>query len=345
MKSIILNNITYDLERSKKKLTTKLPEWEQDIFLFLVDWFSDTKTVKVQTSGSTGTPKIIERSKDAMTNSASMTGMFLGLSENQSALLNLPAKYIAGKMMLVRAMVWQLRLDYIKPQNNLPALDKEYFFGAMTPSQVNASFSQIRFIKKLIIGGAPIPLELEQKISTITNSSIYSSYGMTETLSHIALRKITKPLNLEYALLPNVDVSTDDRDCLIIKAPLLLEDSIVTNDIVQITSPKSFIWKGRFDHVINSGGIKVFPESIEQKLSTHISLPFYICGIPDSKWGTKVALIIEGKPFNTDQLKIILKTVLQKTEVPKQIYFLPTFIHTENGKLNRIKTSELLDHQ
>ena len=241
MKSIVLNNTLYDLERSKKKLTTRLPSWEQDIFLFLVEWFSDTDVIEVQTSGSTGTPKRIKRLKASMINSAKMTGSFLALQHNDSALLCLPAKYIAGKMMLVRAIVWELQLDYLQPQNTLARLGKGYRFVAMTPSQANANLSQIHRIQNLIIGGAPISLDLEEKLSMITTSSIYSSYGMTETVSHIALRRIKKPINSEYIILPHVSISSNEQGCLIIHAPQLISDSITTNDIVQITFSRDFI--------------------------------------------------------------------------------------------------------
>jgi O-succinylbenzoic acid--CoA ligase len=345
MKSIVLNNDTYNLERAKKKLTSPLPNWERDIFLFLVDWFSNTYTIQVQTSGSTGTPKLIERSKEAMINSALMTGTYLSLNSEDTALLCLPAKYIAGKMMIVRSIVWGLKLDYLKPQNILPSFDKKYSFGAMTPSQANANLSQIHLIQNLIIGGAPISPKLEQELSTQTTSSIYSSYGMTETVSHIALRRIKSPFNMEYMILPDVRVEIDNRNCLIIHAPKLHKHPITTNDIVQIKSSKSFIWKGRYDHIINSGGIKISPEILEQKLTQYISLPFFVSGIQDEKWGARVVLIIEGNSFDTTQLEFTINLNLEKHEIPKYIYFLSQFVYTTNGKLNRKETFKLLSFQ
>lgn len=341
-KTIILNNETYDLVKCRKKIQSEIPDWERDIFTFLIEWFSDAQEIEIQTSGSTGEPKKIKRSKQAMINSALMTGTFLELQKGQKALLCLPAKYIAGKMMLVRGIVHQLHLEYVIPKN-MVSISNGYDFCAMTPAQVEASFDQIQHLKKLIIGGAPISQKLEAQLKNIDESDIYATYGMTETVSHIALRKIDITNDDAYYTLPNINISTDHRDCLIIQAPKLTPHTLNTNDIVEITSPSSFVWKGRLDFVINSGGVKLFPEKIESKIESLISKSFFISNLPDEKWGEKVILIIEDSPYDTFALLKDLQQHLTKIELPKTIYFIPKFQYTPNGKLNRLATKNLLN--
>jgi len=336
--SITLNNTEFDLKKSIQKLEGNLPEWEHDLFSFLVGWFSDTKTIEVQTSGSTGTPKMISKSKTAMRNSAVMTGEFFGFTNRKNALLCLPVKYIAGKMMLVRAIEWALELDYIEPKTVMDIPKKEYYFSAMTPAQVESNLASISNIKNLIIGGAPISSLLEKKLIE-TQGNKYATYGMTETVSHIALRKIG---DIDYQTLSNISISVDKRNCLVIHAPKLLNEPIITNDLIEITSEKSFIWKGRLDHVINSGGVKISPELLEKKISDFISSPFFIAGFPDEKWGEKVVLLIESNSFNTLSLISSMENILPKTDVPKAIYFLDSFQYTENGKLRRKETLQLV---
>ncbi|UTW67302.1 AMP-binding protein [bacterium SCSIO 12643] len=341
--TIILNGTPYDIERCREKIGASIPDWEKDIFHFLIEWFSDSTEIEIQTSGSTGQPKKIKRTKQSMINSALMTGKFLGLQDSSKALLCLPSKYIAGKMMLVRAITLGLQMDYVAPQNSIHIIGK-YDFCAMTPSQVEASFDHISSIKKLIIGGAPISqkLEFELKSKTSSTSKIYATYGMTETVSHIALRKIDLTNDLAYHTLPNISISQDDRDCLVINAPKITTSTLTTNDIVDITSPTSFIWKGRFDHVINSGGVKLFPEKIEAKIESLIDAPYFISSLPDEKWGHKVVLIIESSSLDTTSLLKSVKTQLNKLEIPKEVFYIPQFQYTPNGKLNRSATMKRL---
>ena len=337
-KKIILQSTEYDLQKSILKLQENLPNWERDIFLFLTTWFSDSAVIEVQTSGSTGVPKLISKQKLALQNSALMTGEFFGFSNGKTALLCLPAKYIAGKMMLVRAIEWGLKLDYIEPKNNLQLPNKSFFFAAMTPPQVEANFDTLTNLENLIIGGAPVSLALERKLMELPTKS-FATYGMTETVSHIALRKIGEN---NYTVLPSIAISKDDRNCLIINAPKLLAEPISTNDIVEITSSNTFIWKGRADNIINSGGLKISPEIIEGKIASFIQRSYFVAGITDKKWGEKVALIIEGDSFKTDKLVCDMQTILPKTHVPKNLFFVNKFQYTENGKLKRKETLNLV---
>ena len=335
--SILLNNVLYNYQDVLVKLNGSMPNWERDIFIFLKEWFSTNEVIDITTSGSTGKPKIITREKKHLIESAKMTGEFFSFSPKKTALLCLPAKYIAGKMMLVRAIEWNLSLDYIEPKLQLDIPDKEYYFSAMTPQQIEASIHQISNIKSIIIGGAPISPSLEKELITLPNN-LFATYGMTETVSHIALRKLTPTQNNIYITLPNVSLSTNVNSCLIINAPNLLDIPITTTDIVELKSPTSFIWIGRNDFIINSGGVKIFPEKLESIISHLINSPYFLFGKPDDKWGQKVILIIEGTPFNTSNLETALQADLSAIELPKEIIFTSKFSRTKNGKLNRAAT-------
>ena len=215
--------------------------------------------------------------------------------------------------------------------------EKNYFFSAMTPQQAEDNLSQLSSIQNLIVGGAAIGNSLEKALSNLA-CNCFATYGMTETVSHIALRKIGAE---EYQILPEISISKDERECLKISAPKLLNEPITTNDLVEITSENSFIWKGRFDNVINSGGVKFTPETIERKIANLIDSPFFIIGVPDEKWGEKVVLVIEEKPFDPESLLSKIEKTLPKIQAPKQIIFSDEFKYTENGKLKRKETIAL----
>ena len=313
--------------------------FEREIGDFLFDWLNDKPFVVVNTSGSTGKPKEIHLLKENIINSAKATGGFFNLQEEDSALLCLPAQFIAGKMMLVRAMVLGLELDYVKPDSNpLSGVTKNYDFAAMIPLQAQNSLAKLGQIEQLIVGGAPINLQLDKALGESDNV-VYGTYGMTETITHIAVRKCGEP---NFKALPNVSLTKDKRECLVIDAPLISEEKVITNDIVELTSENEFNWLGRYDSVINSGGVKLIPEQIALGLSPLIKKRFFITGLPDDSLGEKVVLLVEGKEEPELLQKIKLQSKLSKFEIPKAIHFLPEFVETDNGKLNRIKTLELL---
>lgn len=318
-------------------------EYQQHIGSFLMDWIDESEYVSVKTSGSTGKPKKIKLKKEYMINSALATGEFFKIKKKTTALLCLPANYIAGKMMLVRAMVLGWKLDIVPPKMNpLDAVFKQYDFCAMVPLQLDNSLNRLHLIKKLIVGGGKVSAQLAKRVEDV-DTKIYETYGMTETITHIAARrinpkdKIVKP----FKVLPNVKVSIDERDCLKIVAPNVADMPIITNDIVTLQTYKKFIWKGRYDNVINSGGIKMFPEEIEGKLQNLISQRFIISSIPNEALGNKVILIIESDASrieNNIEKTIRELEVLSKYEIPKEIFYLPKFVETENGKIQRQKT-------
>lgn len=311
-----------------------------EIHVFLLDWFSDEKTITVQTSGSTGIPKSIQLKKELMINSAEATGVCFGLQENITALSCLPTEYIAGKMMLIRALTLGWNLDIIEPNSNpLEKVNKQYDFSAMVPLQLENSLSNIGLIKKVIVGGGAVSSSLQEKLQNIS-TQIFATYGMTETITHIAIKKLNhiKIYPNFYQTLPNVTIYKDERNCLVIDAPKVADQIIFTNDVVRLISDTQFEWLGRFDNVINSGGIKLHPEKIEEKLSKIISNRFFVTGIKDEKLGEKLILIVEGK----QQEMYLQNAQLSKFEIPKEIYFIDQFIETKTGKIQRTKTMNLL---
>ena len=330
-----------DLSEVSYSLIKEGEEFEKNIGEFLLDWIDDSPTISVQTSGSTGAPKTIVLKKVQMQNSALATGSYFNLSPKSSSLLCLPATYIAGKMMLVRAMVLGLDIHFVEPTSNpLENSKRSFDFGAMVPLQVAISLPKLSLLQKLIIGGAPISDSLRKEIIGISNAS-YETYGMTETITHIAV----KPLNngvaddAPFSILPDVEISKDDRGCLVINAPKIADETVVTNDVIELVSETEFKWLGRFDNVINSGGIKLSPEQVEAKLSNILDQPFFIASLPDAKLGEQLVLVIEGTMKENDVLKKITSSpLLSKYEVPRQIKTIPVFLRTESGQVMRKET-------
>lgn len=312
-------------------------EYLRDTGHFILHWFDENDFVHVQTSGTTGTPKLIAIKKQAMVYSALATGEFFKLAPGDKALCCLPVKYIAGKMMLVRAFVLGLAVDLVAPKSNPMEVNTTiYDFVAMVPLQVEKSMHQLHQIKKIIIGGAKVSAELASKLKNI-NTAVYETYSMTETVTHIASKRVGEKT---FQLLPNVSISIDDRNCLVISAPRLNPEIIVTNDVVTLLSDTEFIWEGRIDNVINSGGIKLFPEAIEEQLSGKLSGRFFIGAIADQILGEKLVLVIEGEPYILDPTVF---DSLSKYEKPKAIYFIPSFIETETGKIKRKEIMKILN--
>ncbi|MCK5816210.1 MAG: AMP-binding protein [Flavobacteriaceae bacterium] len=330
---------------NKNELLCFSKEISEELFLFVSDFLNEEDTIKLQTSGSTGTPKVIEVRKEFMLNSALATSVFFNLKENSTALLCMNPKFIGAKMMLVRAMLLGWKLDIITPSlNPLKEVNKTYDFCAMVPMQVFGSLEELHKIKTLIIGGGTVSFDLKKALQKVP-THCFSTYGMTETVSHIAVRRITnEELRIEnYSVFPNIIISKDKRNCLIITAPKIASEEIQTNDIVEIISDSEFKWLGRYDSIINSGGIKLIPEQIEEKLSEIIEQRFFISSLPDTILGEKVVLIVEGKE-NDDVILNKVKNLksLSKYEVPKEVYFIPQFIETETKKIQRKKTLDLV---
>jgi len=325
-----------------------LQEWEKELYLFLNEWFSDSDFVLAQTSGSTGDPKPIELPKLVMQKSAERTIEYFGLQKNNRLLLSLPCRYIAGKMMVVRAIVGQMNLITVNPATDFYFLEHEKFdFGAMVPNQVFKLSEQpsgkekLQNIRNLLVGGSAISTVLESQISQLS-SRVVITYGMTETASHIAIRELSGNQRSDfYHCLPGISVSLGENDCLQIHHPEFTEP-IQTNDLAELQSTVSFRILGRVDSVIISGGIKYSPESLEKKLESIISRRFVISSVPDEKLGEQLILIIEGKSFDTHILKQKIALILTPYESPKSIWFIDLFPETNSGKIIRSDIKKML---
>lgn len=315
-------------------------DFEQAIADFMLTFLDETSVVELTTSGSTGTPKPIQLKKKHMLASAQATADFFDIKAGTHALLCMPARFVAGKMMLVRAMLMGWHLDAIEPSKNALESDKTYDFVAMTPYQVYHSFSDLEKAKLILVGGGALDTEMEEKIQNLS-TRFYASYGMTETSSHVALRPINgKDKSEVYKAISNVSFSTDERSCLVIHAPKVCDEILTTNDVVDLLSSTSFIWKGRFDSVINSGGVKIHPEEVEKKLSKVLSENFFISYLPDAELGNKVILIVESdKVIQNEKLQKAF-TTLEKYEVPKQVFYTSKFEWTDTGKIQREQTRQ-----
>lgn len=322
-------------------------EFEKKIIGFLKEWLSGTETVKVQTSGSTGTPKVFDIEKKKMIASAEMTCDFLGLKEGDTALLCLPIEYISGKMMIVRSMVRKFKLRVTVPAiKPLEEIDHQIDFCAMTPLQVENSLDKLYLIKNLIIGGAAVSENLKEKIfdeiGAENSQRIFETYGMSETLSHIALKQIYPVSDAFFTAFENVDISTDERGCLKIFAPYLDAEILQTNDLVEIKNGNQFRFLGRIDHVINSGGAKIFPEQLEALVKKEIPNEVVFLGVEDESLGQKLILVIEGQESQEIIDKIQEIKFEKKFHKPKEIIFVEKIPRTPNGKINRTELKNLL---
>ncbi|MDA1176388.1 MAG: AMP-binding protein [Bacteroidetes bacterium] len=336
-----MNNKNYSFETISayaQNLIKTGTENECNLGLFILNWVDENEHIDLQTSGTTSEPKVITISKTAFVNSAKSTGSFFNLSPGDSALCCLPFSYVAAKMMFVRAWVLGLKLDFIEPSSHpLQYLTKVYDFSAMVPLQVHNCFSKINKIKTLLIGGAHVSDSLANKLKD-HSSAVFETFGMTETVSHIAVKNLTNGEE-HFIVLPEISVATNDNGCLIINAPKLSSRVLHTKDVVSLTSKNSFVWLGRYDNVINSGGLKIYPEQLEKIIQNQIKRRFFVTSMPDIVLGQKVVLIIEGKP----KILHLDFSAIEPQKHPKNTYFIDKFCTTNSGKVQRQKTVETLN--
>lgn len=312
-----------------------------DLYLFLNEWFDASPVVTVHTSGSTGVPKELVVRKDRMMQSARLTCEFLNLQAGDTALLCMNLRYIGAMMMVVRSLVAGLNL-VVRPASGHPLSDVEVplKFAAMVPLQVYntlrvpAERKRLEHTDILIIGGGAVDDSLEAELKTIPIAA-YSTYGMTETLSHIALRRLNgEAASKCYYPFPSVELSLSAENTLIVKAPLICDDVLQTNDIACLCSDGGFTIAGRKDNVINSGGIKIQAEEMENRLQPFIPVPFAVTAVPDPCLGQALTLLIAGKP-DIKELENKLQAVLETYYRPKHIFITELIPQTENGKIDR----------
>ena len=327
----------------KVNYLTKNSELIAEVEDFIQNWNDESDCIFTNTSGSTGNPKQIKIQKNKMIESAKMTCDYLSIQKGEIAVLCLSPNTIAGKMMIVRSIVKGLNLFVVDISSNpFESIDFQVDFIAMVPLQLEKTLelhpNNLRQVRNCIIGGGDISLRLKNQLVE-KEVTIYHTFGMTETISHVAMRKVGKNSESYFHAIGSNYFTAED-DCLVVHSPLLNTLSLKTNDVIQLIDNKTFEWKGRADFVINSGGVKIHPELLEEKLSKFIETPFFITDKKDELYGQIVVLMIESD--SQFVLDVQIKEVLSKYEFPKEVYFLKEFIRTDSGKINRLKTKELV---
>lgn len=319
-------------------------EFVQECQEFLKELRNSNDWIDAQTSGSTGVPKQIRINKNAAFESAKITNQHFALKKDSVFLVCISPKFIGGKMMLVRAELLGAKVIALPPAKlNLSLLGElEVDFAAMVPSQLYNLLQQkdqeyyLNQVKQLIIGGGPVSESLQAEIINL-KTKCYSTYGMTETISHIAIMNLSRKEKF-YSCLQGWSISLNADGRLIVQKNRVLSADVLTNDVVEIIGENQFIWKGRNDFVINSGGIKIHPEEIERKLSKFFSSnEFYFSGEKDDKWGERLVLNVEGEfnPSIESYLLSIFKDSFDRVQTPKEIRFIPKFQRTPTGKIKR----------
>ena len=357
---LILNNRKYYYEAIVNDDFDRihLAPFELVTLAFCRDWLRGQEHFQITTSGSTGKPKPIRLSRSQMKASAAMTIEKLGLDAGDHILVCMDTAYIAGKMMLVRGFEGNMAMTIVTPSANPFATlspNTRFVFTAFVPLQIKTLLNGppeyldiLDGMKAIIIGGGVVNSLLEAAIQAI-KSPVYSTYAMTETVSHIAMRRLNGSSRSNiYQTLPGVKIGLDDRGCLTIHAPVTNFETIVTNDLVTIIDENSFTWEGRIDNVINSGGIKIHTEQLEQSIALilgqlNLQCHFFVTGIPHEALGEIVVLIMEGQPLNKKVEQALLETLKQSLPTyhePKKVYYFDQFILTDTGKIQRKKSLE-----
>ncbi len=343
--NILKNYLNTDHHELFNLSKTELDKYDKDLFDFLNDWKSNRSHIKSLTSGSTGKPKVIELFKNAMLQSALATNSYFKLDNRSAFLICLPIKHIAGKMMILRAINAKAKIILTEPNSNpVKELSQPIDFCAMTPHQVMNCFKrnkeQLNLINNLIIGGSPVSNTLSEKLSKL-KTNCFVTFGMTETISHIAIKEINALNNNIYECLPHVNITSNDNNQLIINAPIIGVNQLVTNDVISYIDKNHFTWIGRLDNIINSGGIKIHPELIEKKLELALSnAVFFIDQVPHKELGSQLIIIIDHS-LTDSVIKSAFK-ILNKYEIPKIIYRTNEFFYSGNNKVNRLKTKNTI---
>jgi len=322
---------------------------------FMQSWLSGKEEFIFHTSGSTGLPKDIRVTRIQLQSSAFLTGKALNLPKGTRALVCLNINYIAGTMMLVRGLELGWDMTITEPSSNplLEFEDPDFDFVAMVPFQLSTCLAdektkhQVEHLGKILLGGAPIQVSLQKQIGRL-NVAVFHSYGMTETVSHIALKRLNHPQpDNAYTVLPGIHFGVDHRGCIFLQGVVTGNEKVQTNDLVEITSENSFIWLGRADHVINSGGVKVVLDTVDQIVAevfyeSGYTNNFYSWHESDEKLGQKLILIIEnnGDELSAEHIIKELRKRISVYQTPKHVYFVDEFIKTPTDKVDRQKTAQ-----
>ena len=334
-----------------QKFTTPMGDVPDENQLGLLETFyqllvKNNGSLEVKTSGTTGIPKRLTIVRDDLIASALLTGETFGLQEGDRVLHCLPSQFIAGKMMLVRAMVLGLDLHIIDPKGSvLERLDPDerFRFAAMIPLQLHRAIQEDRDrveqqFDTILLGGGPVSMALIEDVREL-NVKVYQGYGSTETVTHVAMRRLNGPTRSDrYHAIGNCSFYQDDRGCLIVRTPHLSTKQHITNDLADVIDDRTFRWRGRLDNVVLSGGKKIFPEQLEEKTGGVIPYPHFFMGIPHDKLGQAVALVIETEepdPAAVQEVLDLLSKILHPHEMPRRISATRKILRTRTGKIVR----------
>lgn len=336
--------------------------YESEALDFCRAWLSGQPEFVLQTSGSTGAPKTITLTRTQMRASAHLTGRTLGLTPSDAALVCLNIRYVAGVMMLVRGLELALPMTVIEPSGNpLAGVDAEqtrFAFTAFVPLQLQTILEQtpdklpiLNAMKAILVGGAATSPALEQALQVI-ESPVFATYGMTETVSHIALRRLNGAERQDwFTALDGVDLGTDERGCLHITSAATNFVRVQTNDVVELSKlsdvePAQFRLLGRADRIVNSGGVKVQPEQIEQLIEQLLATSgvkgrLFVAGLPSDRLGQRIVLFCEAWAPTDEQWQRIqnaVRTQIGPYAVPKEAITVAQFSETPTGKIDRART-------
>ena len=352
--SLLLNGreFSYASLRQTPTPQASLNGYEAKVLELLRQWLLGAHEFGLRTSGSTGQPQLITLKRRQLEASAARTGDYFDLGPGDRALVCLNCDFIGGKMMLVRGLERDLHLTVVEPHADpfdAVAADAGFDFAAFVPLQLRAVLAagragRLNAMRAILVGGAGVEPSLLTEIQKLT-VPVYLTYGMTETASHVALRRLNGPEASDfYRVLPGIAAGQDARGCLTLRGDVTDDKLIVTNDIVELLPAQhGFRWLGRADFVINSGGVKVQAEKVEQVLEVALaelghSRRCFVAGRPDARLGEAVTAFVEGAPLpaaQEQQLLALLAGRLEKYERPRQVVYVPEFRSTATGKLDR----------
>ncbi|MCF6359310.1 MAG: AMP-binding protein [Cyclobacteriaceae bacterium] len=346
--SLLLNNKLFSYEQLRSGKYESSTPFEEHTLLFCKQWLNGQEVFEQKTSGSTGKPKTIKITRAQMQLSARLTVEALSLKTNDVALVCIDTAFIGGKMMLVRGFEHKLQLIIKEPSSNpLEPIKDPIDFIAMVPIQFENSLlnhqKKVVSCKAIIIGGAAINHSLAEKIAQL-KTPIYSTYGMTETVSHVALKRLSNPIDHYFTTLGDVKIEINSQEQLMINGAITNHQNLITNDRVELISSTEFRWLGRNDNVVNSGGIKIQLEEVENQIeryfeSKNIKNRFFLYGIPDDYLGTKLILCVETNNIIMPMDSInFLSMGINKLSRPKDIIYINQFIETKSGKINRTES-------
>lgn len=330
---------------------TDLPAWRKEVYGFIEHFLDPSREPILQkTSGTTGDPREYPLHRERMIRSAQNTLEYFRLQPGNSVLLCLPIRYIAGKMMVVRALVGGLNLVLTEPSSRpLQHIRATLTLGAMVPLQVHESLhsgDNLGVLQHLIIGGGELHTSLRNALIRRTAPAVYESFGMTETYTHFAMKRINGAEPDKYfRLLKGVSIRQDHRDCLVVDVEGITHGEIITGDLVEMSAGgKGFMWLGRYDHVINSGGIKIIPELLEEKIREWLGLPCLLLPEKDARLGERLVLLVEyGKQDPPlEAWSQTLRERLGSFEVPKRVVVVKRLPRNEAYKPDRIAARELI---